>query len=483
MPDIEPTGNTDSTCNHHGRPFRRLSGRLHIWINFIRELSKALKDSAESRHDYCELLCELESLEKAFVLVKDIKVDEALQAQKDEVARAALQCQGTILRFLIQIDKFKPSLSPVGSSNRWYDVLRKCQWVLKKEDVQKLRAQIQSHIASIGLGMVTLQINSTSLQPQAQNQGSSQCCTNGTQITNLGLSVSENTALLSDMLTDFGKSVSNNADLLSSLKDLVPTLRQMIAVQQPPEEFKIMSAKIHDTYQVISEMRQNLSVQIDRPSFYFLDACGVTATFDLAFFDNWDIFEIAIAAKFKERGLQIVAKKKYVLEDAHRKTSIDRTRGFKALFLPGRQINMDACFDDREALGTCCPVCRHIEGLASDEGIDWTHYKRIEEIVAPNSTDRPMPSSRRKRKASELEDDNSSINEELEDDISMYSRIRLRSVKSIELNVKKAKMERNIPLIPRCYIRHFQDHGLGRGGFSKVLRSTSQVYTPLSGSF
>lgn len=110
--------------------------------------------------------------------------------------------------------------------------------------------------------------------------------------------MSENTALLSDMLTDFGRSVSNNADLLSSLKDLVPTLRQMIAVQQPPEEFKIMSAKIHDTYQVVSEMRQSLSVQIDRPSFYFLDACGVTATFDLVFFDNWDILEIAIAAKF-----------------------------------------------------------------------------------------------------------------------------------------------------------------------------------------
>ncbi|KAE9981990.1 hypothetical protein BLS_006742 [Venturia inaequalis] len=242
-------------------PFGVSVGDFISGINFIRELSKALRDTAASRHDYCELLCELESLEKAFILVKDIKVDEALQAQKDEVARAALQCQGTILRFLIQIDKYKSSLGPGGSSNGWRNVLRKCQWVLKKEDVQKLRAHIQGHIASIGL-------------------------------------VSENTALLSDMLTDFGRSVSNNADLLSSLKDLVPTLRQMIAVQQPPEEFKIMSAKIHDTYQVVSEMRQSLSVQIDRPSFYFLDACGVTATFDLVFFDNWDILEIAIAAKF-----------------------------------------------------------------------------------------------------------------------------------------------------------------------------------------
>lgn len=211
-----------------------------------------------------------------------------------------------------------------------------------------------------------------SLQPQAQDQDSSQpCCSHGTQLTNLKKSVSENTALLSEMLTDFGKGVSANAGLLSSLQDLAPTLQKMISMHQPLEDFVNMGNKIHDTYQMVSEIRQSLPVQIDRPSFYFLDACGFSTTFDLAFFDNWEIFEVTIAAKFKERGLQVVAKKQYALEDAHRKNAIDRNRSFKAMFLPSRQINMDACFDDRENLGTCCPVCRHIEPLASDEGIDW----------------------------------------------------------------------------------------------------------------
>lgn len=139
-------------------PFGISVGDFISGINFIRELSKALKDSAGSRQDYCELICELESLEKALIQVKDVKVDDALQAQKEEVARAALQCEGTILRFLIQITKYKSLLGPGGPSSRWRDVLRKCQWVLKKEDVQKLRTQIQGHVASIGLGMVTLQM-------------------------------------------------------------------------------------------------------------------------------------------------------------------------------------------------------------------------------------------------------------------------------------------------------------------------------------
>lgn len=211
-----------------------------------------------------------------------------------------------------------------------------------------------------------------SLQPQGQDQDSSHACrSHDTQLTQFGKTIVENTALLSNMLAEFGKSVSQNADFLRSMKDLVPALQKMITVQQPLEEIEIMGARIHDTYQIVSSMRQSLPMQIDRSSFYFLDACGLTATFDLAFFDDWETFEGAIAAKFKKRGLQIVARKQYALEDAHRKTSIDRTRPFKALFLPGRQINMDACFDAQEALGTCCPVCRHVEDVASDDGIDW----------------------------------------------------------------------------------------------------------------
>lgn len=139
-------------------PFGVSIGDFITGINFIKELSKALKDSAGSRQDYLELICELESLEKALIQVKDVKVNEVLQAQKDEVARAALQCQGTILRFLIQITKYKSSFGTGCSSNKWRDVLRKCQWLLKKEDVQKLRSQVQAHVASIGLGMVTLQM-------------------------------------------------------------------------------------------------------------------------------------------------------------------------------------------------------------------------------------------------------------------------------------------------------------------------------------
>jgi hypothetical protein len=213
-----------------------------------------------------------------------------------------------------------------------------------------------------------------SLQPHIPYQDEAQACSShDTRLTDVGRSMSENTALLSELLTSFGKSVTENADLVSSLRDLVPALQKVLSAQeaQNRDYFNVMGTKIQDTFQLVSEIRQSLPVQIDRPSFYFLDACGFSATFDLAFFDNWEIFEVAIGAKFKERGLQVVEKRKYVLEDAHRRNGIDRTKPFKDYFLPGRQINMDACFDDKANNGACCPVCRHIEESAVDEGIDW----------------------------------------------------------------------------------------------------------------
>lgn len=70
-----------------------------------------------------------------------------------------------------------------------------------------------------------------------------------------------------------------------------------------------------------------------------------------------------------------------------------------------------------------------------------THYKRIEELIAASPTPNHLtPSSRGKRQASELDDDDSLVSEDKEDDISMFKRIRLRSIKLIELNVKKAKI-------------------------------------------
>jgi hypothetical protein len=108
-------------------PFGVSVGDLISGLTFIRELIKALKDSTGPRQDYCELTSELESLERALTQVKDVKVYVALQPQKDKVTKAAVQCQGTVLRFPIHTTKYNSSLVIGGSGNKWYDNLEKCQ--------------------------------------------------------------------------------------------------------------------------------------------------------------------------------------------------------------------------------------------------------------------------------------------------------------------------------------------------------------------
>ena len=78
-----------------------------------------------------------------------------------------------------------------------------------------------------------------------------------------------------------------------------------------------------------------------------------------------------LSIKFKHRGLRVVEKKQYVLEDANRKKIIDMAQPFEVCFFPGQQVNMDACFDEKIGTGNSCPVCQHIEAVALDQAIDW----------------------------------------------------------------------------------------------------------------
>jgi len=119
-------------------------------------------------------------------------------------------------------------------------------------------------------------------------------------------------------------------------------------------------------------MHTTLPPQVERQQpVYFLDACGFHAPFHLEFINSWEAFTAVLSIKFKHRGLRVVEKKQYVLEDANRKKIIDMAQPFEVCFFPGQQVNMDACFDEKIGTGNSCPVCQHIEAVALDQAIDW----------------------------------------------------------------------------------------------------------------
>jgi len=140
-------------------PFGFSVGDFVSGINLIRELTKALEDSAGSAAEYRELIKELYSLERALLEVKALDLDESQHAQQVALRQAATQCQQTIDGFLQKIRKFQPALCTGGSKSSWRDGLRKVEWALyKKEDVEKFRAQINGHTASINILLMTVQL-------------------------------------------------------------------------------------------------------------------------------------------------------------------------------------------------------------------------------------------------------------------------------------------------------------------------------------
>lgn len=124
---------------------------------------------------------------------------------------------------------------------------------------------------------------------------------------------------------------------------------------------------------MVLKMQNSLPAQVeDQKPVYFMDACGFRARIDLTWINSWEAFFAVLDVRFKQRGLKIVERKQFVLEDGHSKRSVDKSHPFASCFMPGRRINMDAFFDEIEHIGNCCPVCRYHEPDAvAGQAVDW----------------------------------------------------------------------------------------------------------------
>ena len=140
-------------------PFGFSVGDFVSGINLIRELIKALEDSAGSSAEYRHLIQEIYGLERALLEVKHLDLEQSQLPQHVALKQVAVQCQATIDGFLNKIRKFRPALGNGGSRSSWKDGLRKIEWALyKKDDVHKLRAQLNGHTTSINILLMTLQL-------------------------------------------------------------------------------------------------------------------------------------------------------------------------------------------------------------------------------------------------------------------------------------------------------------------------------------
>lgn len=213
--------------------------------------------------------------------------------------------------------------------------------------------------------------NSTNLASQPEDSTRSQsCCSHHNQLVQIRQSVDETTSFL--------RSLSNILPLLQRI-DSANNSQFQNNLCNVANEIRESNLQIYRTFLT---MQSALPPQVERQQpVYFHDACGLQSPFHLEFINSWEAFVAVLSVKFKQRGLFVVEKKQYVLEDANHRRLIDMNRPFEACFFPGQQVNMDACFDENSDTANCCPVCRHAEFGSQDEAIDGYCLESIDEVV------------------------------------------------------------------------------------------------------
>lgn len=138
-------------------------------VTLVRQLIRALSDSAGARASYRQLVSELFNLDEALTGVSNLQLDSAQSAQKIALEQVSLQCQLSITTFLDQNAKFKGSLEIVSgkptSTFGWLEAgLHKIQWALCKDSaIQALQTRIQAHTTTLNLLLSTIQMYSLAL--------------------------------------------------------------------------------------------------------------------------------------------------------------------------------------------------------------------------------------------------------------------------------------------------------------------------------
>lgn len=134
-------------------------------ISLVRQLIRALNDSAGSRTAYRKLISELLNLDEALNGIRALQLASPAQAlQKTALESVVSQCQDSIERFLEKTAKYKDSLgvdacAQSSSTSRWRANFHKIQWALCEESaVDALRTEIHSHTTSLNLVLSTIHL-------------------------------------------------------------------------------------------------------------------------------------------------------------------------------------------------------------------------------------------------------------------------------------------------------------------------------------
>ncbi|KAL8700709.1 MAG: hypothetical protein Q9201_005300 [Fulgogasparrea decipioides] len=129
-------------------------GDIVAGLKLIKQSIEALQDTKGSSADFQALSHELDSLKDGLEAVEDLHLDQRFGVKSKQsvaIQEAVSRCWHCINTFLSTISRYQPWLQTKALPGPvWKANLKKIQWALcKKDDVNRLRIQLERHCSSI----------------------------------------------------------------------------------------------------------------------------------------------------------------------------------------------------------------------------------------------------------------------------------------------------------------------------------------------
>ena len=111
----------------------------------------ALKDAGGSKQQYQRLILELHVLQVSLEGVEKLDGPDELGPVRRAIKDAALNGLNPLLGFLKMTEKYNESLGVGQSSGRLRGAGEKIMWATKREDIQRFRQEMNSHVVAINM--------------------------------------------------------------------------------------------------------------------------------------------------------------------------------------------------------------------------------------------------------------------------------------------------------------------------------------------
>ncbi|KAF4636663.1 hypothetical protein G7Y89_g1430 [Cudoniella acicularis] len=378
----------------------------------VKDLVLALDESRGSATEYREVIRELWGLDRALLevdlLARSCESTVELSALFNTARKAADDCRICIDAFSKKIKKYGASLGEGRSRNILKDTARKIQWMTKKDDLDRFRAEVNAHSLSINMLLATASVNILKVNDVKLNarltESDETSKTQGSLIIEVRDRLEENNRLISAGNTIATKIAEKlRLDWLQQLGSELKSLMERI--------FVINVATYKAVIAQASGFPSALERTLVQEPFLLEDAIGRISPVHMQFISSWEAFDAVLELRFhKLQGHKKVINKEYVIQEHATRREIRRDLPWEVSFLPGQRVDMSLIFEKQEkgstnnkSTQTTCPRCHTASTACQDSDIQCTScnmwYRRITEYQDTEPAPLNIPPLRRNTKA------------------------------------------------------------------------------------